>query len=328
MSIITDLFGGSGGGSSTQVSYLPEQIKDIQKTGEFRQNVMMPTWQNYMTGAQTGYEQAMPGMMKAAQGGAGYAGQMGQTLGETGESAARTGVAGLESFFNPNYASEQFAAAMAPIQSQYQQNVANQGASFGGAGQLGSARQALAGQQLASANQAAQMQAAAGVMRDINQQRLTAGQALTGAGANYLQGGLGAKQAQLGFAERPMDWYSNLGKQYSMVPQGLYTPPYPNQQSSQTSQNMGIGDLVKTGLGLWGLFSDSRLKENIKSAGKIDGINVYTYNYKGESKPRFGVMAQELKTTKYASAVKMHESGYYTVDYGRLPESIRVKAFA
>lgn len=323
-----DIFNGLFGGSQTSVNYLPEQIKDIQKTGEFKQNVMMPTWQNYMTGAQTGYEQAIPGMMKAAQGGAGYAGQMGQTLGETGESAARTGVAGLESFFNPNYGAEQYAAAMAPIQAQYSQNVANQGAQFGGAGQLGSARQALAGQQLASANQAAQMQAAAGVMRDINQQRLTAGQALTGAGANYLQGGLGAKQAQLGFAERPMDWYSNLGKQYSMVPQTLYTPPYPGQQSTTQSNTPGIGQLVQTGMGLWSLFSDSRLKENVKSAGKIDGVNVYTYNYKGDKKSRFGVLAQELKTTKYASAVKMHDSGYYMVDYGRLPESIRVKAFA
>ena len=32
-----------------------------------------------------------------------------------------------------------------------------------------------------------------------------------------------------------------------------------------------------------------------------------------------GVIAQELLETKYADAVEMHESGYYQVDYNRLP---------
>lgn len=329
MSFITDLFGGSGGGSSTQVSYLPEQIKDIQKTGEFRQNTMMPFSQDYLSKLSQAYGESLPGITKAAQGGAGYAGQVGQTLGETGEVAARTGVAGLGSFFDPNYAQEQFGAAMAPIQAQYQTNLANQGAQFGGAGQLGSARQALASTQLAGQTQAAQMQAAANVMRDINQQRLQAGQALTGAGQNYLQTGLGAKQAQYGFATAPTDYLTKtLGQGQGYVPQGLYNAPYPGQQGTQTSQNMGIGDLIKTGLGIWGLFSDSRLKENVKPAGQMEGVNVYTYNYKGDKKARFGVMAQELKGTKYSNAVKMHESGYYVVDYGRLPESIRARAFA
>jgi hypothetical protein len=329
MSFITDLFGGSGGGSQTQVSYLPEQIADIQKTNQFRTGTMQPYWQDYMGKLGQAYGEALPGINKAAQGGAGYAGQMGQTLGETGESAARTGVAGLENFFSPGYGAEQYQAAMAPIQAQYQTNLANQGAQFGGAGQLGSARQALAGTQLAGQNQAAQMQAAAQVMRDLNQQRLQAGQALGQLGGNYLQGGLGAKQAQYGFATAPTDFLTNtMGKGGAYVPSGLYTSPYPNQQSTQTSQNMGIGDLINSVLGLWGLFSDSRLKENIKPAGNIEGLNVYTYNYKGDKKSRFGVMAQELKDTKYSNAVKMHDSGYYVVDYGRLPESIRARAFA
>lgn len=232
------------GSKDTDVNYVPGMVEDIGETLKYKKDVVMPAFKDYMKQSKSVYDQSMPGMMRAAQGGAGYAGQVGQTLGETGESAARTGIAGLEQFFDPSYGQEQFAAAMAPIQSQYQTNLANQGATFGGAGQLGSSRQALAGAQAAGANQAAQMQAAAGVMRDINNQRLQAGSTLTGAGRDYLNTGLGAKQAQLGFAERPMDWQSTYGKQLGMLPQQLYTPQYPGQQSTSTSETPGLKDLI------------------------------------------------------------------------------------
>lgn len=244
-----DLFSGLfGSEKSTSVNYLPEQIKDIQQTNQFKTDTMMPLWKNYMQNAQAGYDQALPGMMKAAQGGAGYAGQVGQTLGETGESAARTGIKGLESFFAPGYGQEQFAAAMAPIQAQYQQNMANNAATFGGAGNLGSAREALAQGQLSGANQAAQMQAAANVMNNLNQQRLQAGSTLGQLGQGYLQTGLNAKGTQLGFAERPMDWQTTLGKQLSLTPQQLYTPQYPGQnattQTSTDSPASIIGGII------------------------------------------------------------------------------------
>ena len=236
MGFIGDLFSDlTGDKKETSVSYLPEQIKDIQDTNKFKTDTMMPAYQNYMKQAQAGYDQALPGMNKAAQGLSGYAGQVGQTLGETGESAARTGISGLSQFFDPKYGQEQFKAAMDPIQGQYIQNMANQGAQFGGAGQLGSARQALAGQQTAGANQAAQMQAAAGVMNNLNNQRLQAGQTLGQLGGNYLAGGLNAMGTKLGAAERPMDWQTTYGKQLGLVPQQLYTPQYPGQQSTSTT---------------------------------------------------------------------------------------------
>lgn len=225
----------TGDTKDTTVNYLPSQLKDIEETNKFKTDTVMPMWKNYMDQVQAGYNQNLPGMTKAAQGLGNYAGQVGQTLGETGESAARTGITGLENFFSPGYGQEQYQAAMSPIQAQYQQNLANQGAQFGGAGNLGSARQALAGQQLAGANQAAQMNAAANVMNNLNNQRLQAGNALAGAGANYLNTGLNAMGTKLGAAERPMDWTSNLGKQLGMLPQPLYTPQYPGQQSTSTT---------------------------------------------------------------------------------------------
>jgi hypothetical protein len=66
------------------------------------------------------------------------------------------------------------------------------------------------------------------------------------------------------------------------------------------------------------LFSDERLKENINKVGEIDGLNVYTFNYKWDkTQQEFGVMASELLNTKYADAVSIHESGFFMVDYSK-----------
>jgi hypothetical protein len=232
------------GKEEKEVNYVPGMMEDINETLKFKKDVTMPAWKDYMKDVDKTYDQNMEGMIKAAQGGAGYAGQVGQTLGETGESAARTGVSGLSQFFDPKYGQEQFQAAMSPIQAQYMQNMANQGAQFGGAGQLGSSRQALAGAQAAGANQASQMQAAAQVMNNLNNQRLQAGQSLGQLGGNYLQGGLGAKQAQLGFAERPVDYISQKGKAMGLTPRELYTPQYPGQQGTTESKTPGLKDII------------------------------------------------------------------------------------
>jgi hypothetical protein len=65
-------------------------------------------------------------------------------------------------------------------------------------------------------------------------------------------------------------------------------------------------------------FSDERLKENINKVGEVDGLNVYTFNYKWDKTKQYsGVMAKELLDTKYADSVKIHKSGYYMVDYGK-----------
>ena len=231
--IFSDLFGSK---TENNVNYLPQQMQDIEATNKFKTDTIMPAYKDFLQQSKEGYQQALPGMNKAAQNLGGYAGQVGQTLGETGESAARTGIKGLESFFSPGYGQEQFAAAMAPIQGQYASNMANSAATFGGSGNLGSSRQALAEGQLAGQAQGQQMQAAANVMNQLNQQRLQAGSTLGQLGQGYLQTGLNAKGTQLGAAERPMDWQSQYGKQLGMVPGALYTPQYPGQQSTESTK--------------------------------------------------------------------------------------------
>ena len=76
----------------------------------------------------------------------------------------------------------------------------------------------------------------------------------------------------------------------------------------------------KTGKSIKKAFSDRRVKENITLVGIVSDLNIYEYNYIWSKEKQTGVMAQELLNTKYADAVSTDEkSGYYMVDYSKLP---------
>ena len=65
--------------------------------------------------------------------------------------------------------------------------------------------------------------------------------------------------------------------------------------------------------------SDIEYKENIELVGKSNnGINIYRFNYKGESGLYEGVMANELVGTKFEKALKINEKGLYSVYYNKL----------
>jgi len=72
----------------------------------------------------------------------------------------------------------------------------------------------------------------------------------------------------------------------------------------------------KLGAGMATMFSDSRLKENIKLAGVDDytGLNLYDFNYKWNKKRFRGVMAQEVMKD-FPEAVHTMGSGWLAVDY-------------
>lgn len=69
--------------------------------------------------------------------------------------------------------------------------------------------------------------------------------------------------------------------------------------------------------------SDERLKENIQFIKKIDGINIYKFDYIDGNKNQIGVIAQEVLKTPYKEAVLKDKSGYYKVDYSKLPILVR-----
>lgn len=82
----------------------------------------------------------------------------------------------------------------------------------------------------------------------------------------------------------------------------------------------GLGSLA-SGIGaVGGLFSDRRLKTDIKPVGKLDsGIGLYSYRFKGDDVRHVGVMADEVKKV-IPDAVKRHHSGFDKVDYERVME--------
>ena len=103
--------------------------------------------------------------------------------------------------------------------------------------------------------------------------------------------------------------------------QGVTTP------TTTTQQKTGLGDILGTGAQLYAtklMFSDERLKENIKPIGKSEnGHNLYTWDWNDKAKelgvndPTTGVIAQEIM--KYMpEAVITDKNGYYMVNYGVL----------
>ena len=64
--------------------------------------------------------------------------------------------------------------------------------------------------------------------------------------------------------------------------------------------------------------SDIRLKENIIKVGNSpSGINIYEWNYKGNTQRYRGVMAQEI-LERHTEAVALQPDGYMSVYYGKI----------
>ena len=70
------------------------------------------------------------------------------------------------------------------------------------------------------------------------------------------------------------------------------------------------------------MFSDVRLKENIKRIGvSPSGIPTYEFNYIGSNNRYSGAMAQDLLDSDVTS---LHQSGYYMVDYDKIDVDMKL----
>jgi hypothetical protein len=76
-----------------------------------------------------------------------------------------------------------------------------------------------------------------------------------------------------------------------------------------------IGGLLGAAGSAKTLFSDVRLKTDIKRVGTLDnGLPVYTFRYVGLPQVHMGLMAQDVEV-RNPDAVELHESGFKMVDY-------------
>lgn len=70
------------------------------------------------------------------------------------------------------------------------------------------------------------------------------------------------------------------------------------------------------------MFSDENLKEDITQVGLLnDGQPVFSYKYRGDPKPRIGLIAQEVEKVRPDAVVDV--GGWKAVDYGKATERAR-----
>lgn len=320
-------FGKSGGSQVVMPQITEEQKQQIRAQTEFFTGTIAPSYTEAVRGATSLYNLNAPGALEAAQNQARVARQAQESLGGTGESALRTGITGLQSLFNPNYEANQIMAALAPAQAQYQQNVAQQNAALGATGNLGSARAALASRALAGQTQASQMQTAAAIQQGIQAQRAQAANQLAALGQGGIGQALGAAGNAVTASMTPQQLYNQYASVIFGTPAASYTPDFRGTQGSVTNTsgyNMGLNFGSGLGGALAGgavaALSDRRAKENIRYLRTVEGVPVYSFNYRGERTPRTGTMAQDIvRDRRYAHAVSVGADGLYRVDYSKLP---------
>lgn len=227
--------------STTTPQLTQEQKNQIAAQTEMLTGTIIPTYSGAIQGARNVYEQSAGGLLNAAQNLSGQASQAQQALGGTGESALRTGITGLQSLFSPEYEANQIAAAMAPAQAQYQQNVANQQAMFGGTGNLGSARQALADRQLAGLTQSQQAQTAAQIASNVAAQRAQAASTLAQLGQGGIGQALGAAGQQVTAAMSPQQLYNQYASVIFGTPAASYQTDFRGTMgTTSTGSRLGL----------------------------------------------------------------------------------------
>lgn len=165
------------------------------------------------------------------------------------------------------------------------------------------------------ANQARALQAA-GMVPGINDAAMSANDYMSGYGEKAQQQSQNELNARILQDQQRQTSALNALQDYMAMVSGVGSTF--GVQSSTQRQNPGL--LGMLGFGMQAaplLFSDRRLKEDIKKVGKTDdGLGVYTYRYKGQDTVHMGVMAQEVEKVK-PKAVHMI-GGYRAVDYGEI----------
>ncbi len=169
-----------------------------------------------------------------------------------------------------------------------------------------------------------------------NQQKarqLQSGQVLSGAdlAAAQQQFAFGTQQQQTTQAQdtqQMTDYYTAQGYPFATAQwlAGITLGTGAQMGQSSTGQSTTEGPQPNTfaqvagaGLSALSMFSDKRLKENIKEVGRLhDGQKIYRYNFKGDPTTHVGLISQEVEK-KHPHAVSK-VAGFGAVDYDKATE--------
>jgi hypothetical protein len=233
--------GGKSSGSST-VQMTPEQQKLLGAQTEFLTNTAFPTYQSTIGGAGNVYNQAAPQVSNAANTASNVAAETGSLQAGTGAASLMTGTSGLAKLFSPQYEEQQVQASLQPGIESARESYGQNNASMGAAGNLGSARAALASQNLESLNEQRQATAAAAARAGVQANKAAAAGALINAGQSSLNAANQAAAARIGYAGAPQDAYAKYASIIYGTPQASTTPNFSGTQGSTgTSKGFGFG---------------------------------------------------------------------------------------
>jgi hypothetical protein len=226
--------GKSSGSSQTQIELSPEQRQAIQAQTNFLTNTAFPAYKETIGGAKTLVGNVMPAVQGAASNASNVAGRTGAAQEIGGAAAYGTGLAGLAGLFGPQYKEQQVQGALQAGREATREQLAGQNAMYGGAGGLGSSRQALADTNLRQLGEQRQATAAAAASAGVEANRAAAAQQLANFGQQGLTGAQQAAASKIGFAGAPQDIYNKYASVVFGVPQASTTPNFSGTQGSTT----------------------------------------------------------------------------------------------
>ena len=232
---------GFGKGSSSSAPVITQEQKDLLKaqTG-FLTDTAFPAYQKTLGMAGDVYGQVNPAATTAAQTAMDVSGRAGALQEAGGSQAYVQGMQGLQSLFSPEYKQQQISAALQPAREEIREQMGSQAALFGGAGGLGSSRQALASRNLASLGEQRMASVAAQTSAGIESQRQRAAESLLGAGQSGLSAAQQSAASRIGFAGAPQDVLAKYASIIYGTPQASTTPSFQGTQGQNTSSK-GFG---------------------------------------------------------------------------------------
>ena len=233
--------GGKSSGSSSSAPVVTQEQRDLlaAQTG-FLKNTAFPAYQQTIGKANDVYGQVSPAVNTTAQTAMDVSGRAGALQEAGGSQAYVQGLQGLQNLFSPQYKQQQINAALQPATEDIREQMNQQSSLYGGTGGLGSSRQALASQNLASLSQARLGNVAAQVSGNIENQRQAAANSLLSAGQSGLSAAQQSAASRIGFAGAPQDALSKYASIIYGTPQASTTPNFQGTQG-QTGSTSGKG---------------------------------------------------------------------------------------
>ncbi len=236
--------GKSSGNQTTTVQMTPEQQRLLGAQTDFLTGTAFPKYQETIGTAKDVYGQVAPAVQQATNTAMGVTGRTGMAQELGGMGGLATGMAGLQSLFDPQYEQQQVDAALQAGRESARESQAGQNAMYGGSGGLGSSRMALADRNLSSLNAQRQATAAAGARAGVQANKAAAANQLATLGSSLLTGANQTAAGRTAIAQSPQDALAKYAQVVFGTPQASTTPNFQGTQggtSSGTSKGFRFG---------------------------------------------------------------------------------------